>query len=863
MSSRRRMQSGDERDKLGVEVEGGGGQQQDNELEVEQEEDGQVTANDELLSPESDGRMEKRRMARVIVAEQDGGTPKQTATEQDLGSRSSRIAGRGVLPCDDDANGVFPCPVFDCDLPPFDNRAIRNYHLRTEHPGYLYTNGDYERKMAGRPPEEVHQRPKPRQKTMSGGRIQKANKMFDMPLDLQEDVKPKDALNIGYDSGYSLFENQRGNPLGQSSSRFSPMSMSDRQAMQVQTEQLPMNANNRNYTIGEQYSPHEIQVGAEEIYTMEETMYETEQILNEDYEKMDEEDRKMMDAFYPHVVSHHSRLNILRNKRRGRPKNEEGQEPGPTSKIRIGDPNGKYGCYVKSCPWRGGYRSIRAAHMKWCHKDWVMPSRFLLQRMSREATMIAPGHVNIEPEPEFSCLVAGCPWKGNYRATRAAHMRTHHPNYEYPKKKASVGGYIPDGKYMCHISGCEWRGSSRSTRATHMRKAHPGVRTQQYSARTVACADCELQCNSHKHFVDHMAIEHHIGGIVQREFTDIRDYEEWFGAVQEAFSIEFVRKMSIKQTEHYQVMYMYCTRSGGYRPRRIRQTEPYMPEYTKRRTVRSKVGKNCAAFLRIVHWTDSHITVVGCIEHTGHRMGTSLLRLSPLEREALDEYLYVWDEEAPLDMALERLREMDGYSIEGYEATEKTVEDVKQFVQDENELMSLEKLVKGQLKDSVFGVNLVDENGEVLSSNFSVGIMSPHMKDLWIKHSHRAVCIEEVHLMLGGKWDVSLYFVMVFDEREIPRCAAIYLSSVSDHEKLLRNLAGIYEGGSQLDTFVTDGSQEWVQAFTNVFGNKAYTMDLQIAEWHVLSDWTVHCDYLVPNKIDKFQILCVLRRWLR
>ena len=35
--------------------------------------------------------------------------------------------------------------------------------------------------------------------------------------------------------------------------------------------------------------------------------------------------------------------------------------------------------------------------------------------MSREATMIAPGHVNIEPEPEFSCLVAGCPWKGNYR----------------------------------------------------------------------------------------------------------------------------------------------------------------------------------------------------------------------------------------------------------------------------------------------------------------------------------------------------------------------------------------------------------------------------------------------------------------
>ena len=40
------------------------------------------------------------------------------------------------------------------------------------------------------------------------------------------------------------------------------------------------------------------------------------------------------------------------------------------------------------------------------------------------------------------------------------------------------------------------------------------------------------------------------------------------------------------------------------------------------------------------------------------------------------------------------IAEMDGYSIEGYEATEKTVEDVKQFVQDENELLSLDKLVK-------------------------------------------------------------------------------------------------------------------------------------------------------------------------
>ena len=48
----------------------------------------------------------------------------------------------------------------------------------------------------------------------------------------------------------------------------------------------------------------------------------------------------------------------------------------------------------------------------------------------------------------------------------------------------------------------------------------------------------------------------------------------------------------------------------------------------------------------------------------------------------------------PMKLDDVEIAEMDGYSIEGYEATEKTVEDVKQFVQDENELLSLDKLVK-------------------------------------------------------------------------------------------------------------------------------------------------------------------------
>lgn len=60
--------------------------------------------------------------------------------------------------------------------------------------------------------------------------------------------------------------------------------------------------------------------------------------------------------------------------------------------------------------------------------------------------------------------------------------------------------------------------------------------------------------------------------------------------------------------------------------------------------------------LQIIHWIDGRLTVIGCVEHTGHRMGTALLRLSSSERIVLDEYLYVVDEKVPLDTMLDRIR---------------------------------------------------------------------------------------------------------------------------------------------------------------------------------------------------------------
>lgn len=33
---------------------------------------------------------------------------------------------------------------------------------------------------------------------------------------------------------------------------------------------------------------------------------------------------------------------------------------------------------------------------------------------------------------------------------------------------------------------------------------------------------------------------------------------------------------------------------------------------------------------QVLNWSDGRLTVIGCVEHTGHRMGTPLLRLSPV-----------------------------------------------------------------------------------------------------------------------------------------------------------------------------------------------------------------------------------------
>ncbi|KAK6743223.1 hypothetical protein RB195_010466 [Necator americanus] len=548
------------------------------------------------------------------------------------------------------------------------------------------------------------------------------------------------------------------------------------------------------------------------------------------------------------------------NRKRGRPKNPPGSEPAENSKVRVSDPNGKYKCYMPDCDWRGAYRSLRCDHMKWCHKDWVMPPRFILQRISKDGIYIDPKTF----VPPFSCPVEGCDWRGSYRASRSQHVKNVHPDYEPPKKKAPVGGFVANGKYVCHVPECPWRGTSRSTRASHMRKVHGGFNNPGYSARQVACCDCPATFVSHKAFVDHMINAHRVGGLVHRDFNDISEYEEWFNSVQDVFSVIYVKRMGIKQGTDYQVLYLYCARSGGFRPKQVPGRD-YFPEFTKRRLTRrpTKCGRNCAAFLRIIHWIDGRLTVIGCVEHTGHRMGTALLRLSVNERVVLDEYLYVVDEKIPLDAMLDRIREVEGFTMDGFDVRERSVEDMTRYVMNENEFISLKVLFETSTffePDSTFAVKLTDDAGKPLPQGISFGIMTSHMRELWATCSTRAACIEEVNLLISN-FELHLFFVMVFDADDMPRCACVLISQNGDKIALLEKLRSV--STAPVDTIVTDCSSDWPALLDAYFGNEAYTTDFQIAEWHLLSEWATRIDEMIPNRVDRFSIICALRRWTR
>ncbi|KAK5984381.1 C2H2-type domain-containing protein [Trichostrongylus colubriformis] len=704
----------------------------------------------------------------------------QECSSADGLSKRPTRSARGSLPIDDDDAHYYPCPFPSCDYNS-ESRSARNYHLRVDHAGCAY--------------QSVAQETEP-----SSSSAEKTTGAYGA-----KPARPRTTVKIEneYDGTGEMSADVPRDPRSQLES--------------IRGYNIPSS---------DAYSETDADCDVD--------------LDDEDYEiahyKRDESysEMKYDSDFHPTHV----------RRKRGRPKNPPGTEPAENSKVRVSDPNGKYRCYMPDCDWKGAYRSLRCDHMKWCHKDWVMPPRYILQRITKDGIYIDPKTF----VPPFSCPIEGCQWRGSYRASRSQHIKSAHPDYVPPKKKAPIGGYVPNGKYVCHVPQCPWRGISRSTRASHMRKVHGGFSNPGYSTRQVACCDCSESFGSHKAFVDHMITAH----------------REWFNSVQDVFSVTYVKRMGIKQGHEYQVLYLYCARSGGSRPKHIPGRD-YFPEFTKRRLTRrpTKCGRNCAAFLRIIHWIDGRLTVIGCVEHTGHRMGTALLRLSSNERVVLDEYLYVVDDKVPLDAMLDRIREVEGFTMDGFDVTERSIEDMTRYVMNENEFISLKVLFETSTffePESTFAVNLFSSEGTPLSEGISFGIMTSQMRELWATCSARAACIEEVNLLISD-FELHLFFVMVFDADDMPRCACVLISQSGDKVALLDKLRSV--SNAAVDTVVTDCSPDWPALLDAYFGNEAYTTDFQIAEWHLLSEWATRIDEMVSNRVDRFAILCALRRWTR
>ncbi|KAJ1369243.1 hypothetical protein KIN20_030657 [Parelaphostrongylus tenuis] len=732
--------------------------------------------------------------------------PKRVSISSDQPSTKRTRTARGTLPIDNDDAHFYPCPVPKCDFSS-ESRSERNYHLRVDHIKCTY------QEVARDLLEKNSWRNSPH-KISSDYEVTKTTSSPTTSKGTASHIKMETEIGriSDFTGGASHVSNERMEAMddyhGDSSDAFSD-------------------------------SGYDLDV--------EDEAYELSQYKGDDgYSdvKFESDSRSA-----PHM-----------SRKRGRPRNPPGSEPAEHSKVRVSDPNGKYKCYMPDCDWKGAYRSLRCDHMKWCHKDWVMPPRYILQRITKDGVYIDPKTF----VPPFSCPVDGCTWRGSYRASRSQHVRSVHPDYIPERKKAPVGGYVADGKYMCHIPQCSWRGISRSTRASHMRKVHGGFANPSYSTRQVACCDCTATFGSHKAFVNHMISVHRVGGLVHRDFNDIGEYEEWFHSVQDVFSVLYVKRMGLKHGNDYQVFYLYCARSGGFRSKQIPGRD-YFPEFTKRRLTHrpTKCGRNCAAFLRVIQWIDGRLTVVGCVEHTGHRMGTALLRLSPNERIVLDEYLYVVDDKVPLDAMLDRIREVEAFTMDGFDVKERNVEDMTRYVMNENELVSLRVLFETSSffePDSTFAVNLFEAKEGELSEGISFGIMTSQMRELWASCSTRAVCIEEVNLLISS-FDLHLFFVLVFDTNDTPRCACVFISQSGDKIPLFDKLRSI--SPSPIDTIVTDCSPDWPALLEMYFGNDAYSADFQIAEWHLLSEWATRLDEMVSNRVDRFAIICALRRWIR
>ncbi|CAJ0580202.1 unnamed protein product, partial [Mesorhabditis spiculigera] len=476
----------------------------------------------------------------------------------------------------------------------------------------------------------------------------------------------------------------------------------------------------------------------------------------------------------------------------------------------LGDQKGRYPCYIEACKWRGNFRSVRCTHMRTMHPTWQRPPRYLLNRIARDGRVLKPNDENAR----YGCFVEGCPWRGQYRASRSNHIKSQHKDF------------IPT----------------------------------RHRAPNFNCNECAETVSSHKAFVDHMAGAHNLGNLIEEHFNSMI----WYQNIQREHSITFVKRQGLKVGQQHQILYVYCSHSEVCTPE-----GPYMrakPTAYRPKNFRVDLAERptlCCVFLRVVHFDDGHLTAHGCLEHTGHRLGTSLLRLSSLERLCVEEntYLRDLDDVNALKRILARLQVLEGPSPEEYQPVRRlNPEEPFKHILATDELQSLSRRFSDPTlypPGSVFGYVSPNEG------YFGFGFSDTRMARWWRKYSSKGVCFDEMPICIDGRpYVVTLALVFATGDRV--RVAAFYVSNSPDKTPLFEKLSSITVG--HLQTFVTPLSNDYPALITQHFARfqrENGTFDLQLSEWSLLLDWANDLQALVDNSLDRLTVLLTLRRLLR
>uniref|UniRef100_A0A1I7UJZ7 C2H2-type domain-containing protein n=2 Tax=Caenorhabditis tropicalis TaxID=1561998 RepID=A0A1I7UJZ7_9PELO len=531
-------------------------------------------------------------------------------------------------------------------------------------------------------------------------------------------------------------------------------------------------------------------------------------------------------------------------------------------RLTIGDVNGKYSCYIASCDWKGGYRSLRMDHMKAIHPDWKMPSRFILERISKDGVYLNPE----EYKPPFACVVPGCNWRGNYRASRSTHMRKVHPK-EHAEKKRGAPGYNSTGNYMCHFPMCTWRGWSRSTRSGHMKKAHPDWKPEDNRVTMqLSCFYCKNTFNSYDQLCNHIANHGGLGLHVDEIFEKREQFSDWLQRVEKVYSILFERNdlsnSSEDETDMPKNYILHCNCTGQKGMNLVSDARNYIYQkhnYLKRRAIHlvTRNKNDCSVHLEVRE--DTHygpIHVKGSLEHTGHRFGTPLLRLSPMDRQLYTDVME-WKATSEFQFtavdAMYKLNDYEGFQMDHYSAAD-PVELLSPLAA--NPIDSLRQMIEQSDPNCIFGADF----GNIENGNISFGYMTEEMKKFYLAHGpKKAVTIDNMLVEFADR-EFSQYTVIVTDEANVPKCAIFYLTS--DHDSgpaaIMQKLASLDPQGPR--EILADISEVWVDLCQTFFKEPPTAL---ISEWHLMFFWASKIEELIDNEFDVYCLVAALRRFLR